>query len=163
MEDIKLNFGQYEGYRISEIAEINRSYLAFLATIPSFGRPHLKEVVSQAINLTTLEERNKVRKSKRYNRQKINDTQWLIDFCKVKAVTHENPKTQIFCKTLCGQLRLDHRIDNVSFKQLKILIELWGIDRGEKYSPKYWKAKKEFISHLEGKWSRKNETLKDLL
>jgi hypothetical protein len=152
---IKLQFGQYKGYTLEEINKIDHSYLVYLATLSHYGKEYLKPVVNQALKMTTIEERRKKRKEKQYHNSKLQEVDWLIKWTG-SMVASENQWVSNFCNSIRRQLITEHRIDKITFKQLKILFKIWVQEHGEE-------AKEDFIRNFRGKWSRKTHTLDELM
>jgi hypothetical protein len=159
---IKIQFGKYKGRTLDQINERDHQYIVFLSTIPSYGRPHVKEVIHAAKEMCTKDERQHTMAKKRYRNQKFDETRWIMDWLQHMSAS-DDLRTARFCKSIFRQISLEHRIDKISFKQLKILIHLWAEQYGAKGSQEYHQAQLEFIQHFEGKWTRKTCSLQDLM
>ena len=165
---IPIPFGIYQGKTLQEINQINHQYVTFLATRPSYGKEPFKTIVQEASKLTTTEERRRLRKQKKYHNQKTSEVNWLIKFLTQEMLINNSTFSRRFCQTLRIQLCQEHRIDHISFKQMKIICDIWSkrksgeYDRNDRNTSKYLQAKENFKSKFKGKWTRKNNTLDDI-
>jgi len=119
-----LSFGCYKGKRLSDVAKHDRGYIKWMC---KYGpTPDCREAA--AAFLTDAEVQRCKDEAKHFHTMVIRSA-WLIHFLKEmlsKPTNDANDFTERFCRSILRRVRTEHRLDKLTYKQVRILARMWG-------------------------------------